>query len=547
MRIKNGYKALLFYLVILVSALIAYNIGNGAGTDGVDSPDFSAKRVAEDIRVISMTPHSIEHPKERKVVGNYLAGRLEQLGGEVQIFEYDSIECKLGGWINIANIYSKFDPPQETDSTRYILMVAHYDSRFRQNVLGRRQYSLGAADDGYGVGVILESLKLALGYKQNWKQGIKVLFTDAEEHNLDGMYKMATEDSHILDNVDFVINVEARGVKGPALLFETGRGNRNVMELYREAEDPYAYSLTTFIYSILPNDTDFSIVKDSIPGFNFAVIDNLKYYHTERDNFSNISLESIEHYGSQIVPVLHRYITDSKYSLNNSLESDEESIFFTLPLLGLFLFSKSGYLWVNIVIMIISLLALHKVIIHRGIKACGVFKMVLYATALALGALIVGEAVAWLAAYINGERFSLSSVKYVEYDYAIIIGSLVAMYLLVVFLFKRLCNIRETFLAEMSAGVVLLFLPISLLFYILTGENFFILIPLIIAALPPLIPYAGIRRVICICGILIISLLGFSFLYCLITALTIGSLGIMLFLATLYIIVARVLYLHFIS
>ena len=115
-----------------------------------------------------------------------------------------------------------------------------------------------------------------------------------------------------------VINVEARGVKGPALLFETSSGNRAVMELYKKVRNPYTYSLTTLVYSILPNNTDFSVVKDSIPGMNFSVIDNLKYYHTDKDNFSNISLKSIEHYGLQIVPMLEEYLKGDKYGSKGS-------------------------------------------------------------------------------------------------------------------------------------------------------------------------------------------------------------------------------------
>jgi Zn-dependent M28 family amino/carboxypeptidase len=48
-------------------------------------------------------------------------------------------------------------------------------------------WSYGAADDGYGIGVILETVSLALKNRTEWKQGIKVLFTDAEEPGMKGM------------------------------------------------------------------------------------------------------------------------------------------------------------------------------------------------------------------------------------------------------------------------------------------------------------------------------------------------------------------------
>ena len=154
------------------------------------------------------------------------------------------------------------------------MLVAHYDSRYHNIVRGDTVYSYGAADDGYGLGVILESVNIALKYRPQWNQGVKVLFTDSEEHELDGMYNAVTNNYELFDNVNFVINIEARGVKGDALLFETSKNNASIMELYSNAKYKRGFSLTSFVYNILPNFTDFNHVKDSIPGVNFAVIDN---------------------------------------------------------------------------------------------------------------------------------------------------------------------------------------------------------------------------------------------------------------------------------
>ena len=81
------------------------------------------------------------------------------------------------------------------------------------------------------------------------------------------------------------------------MLFETSPRNDKLISLYKHAKYPYAYSLTGFVYNLLPNDTDFSVVKNNFGGFNFSVIDNLDYYHTSRDNYENISASSIQHYG----------------------------------------------------------------------------------------------------------------------------------------------------------------------------------------------------------------------------------------------------------
>ncbi len=273
---KNRIKLnnfLFFLFILIIGALSLYTIPNFTFLN--KAKFFSAQSVAKDLKVISQKPHSIFNPKERLEVRNYLYYRLKELGANPQIYSYDSIPCRFGGHFSIANVYATFSPNIVSDSTQYILLVAHLDSRFFNKVHQDTVYSFGAADDGYGLGVILETLKGALNYKDNWKQGIKVLFTDSEEHELDGMTQFVKREKQELKNVNLVVNIEARGVKGPALLSETSKGNSKIMELYKKANLPYSYSLTSFVYSVLPNDTDFSLVKNNIPGFNFAVIDNL--------------------------------------------------------------------------------------------------------------------------------------------------------------------------------------------------------------------------------------------------------------------------------
>jgi hypothetical protein len=92
------------------------------------------------------------------------------MGGDTRTFPYDSIKSKLGGYFNIENVYSVFNPDNVTDTTQYILLVAHYDSRFRQIVRKDTVYSYGAADDGYGVGVILETVSQLIKERDEWKR-----------------------------------------------------------------------------------------------------------------------------------------------------------------------------------------------------------------------------------------------------------------------------------------------------------------------------------------------------------------------------------------
>ena len=267
---------------------------------------------------MSKEHHSVAHPEERAKVREYLMQRLEGLGADtVMLYEYDSLVGPKNKHVvytfDAKNIVAEFPPLEASADPTYLLMVAHYDSRYSQPMPKDTVWSYGAADDGYGVGVILETVSQVLKNRQDWKQGVKVLFTDAEDVGMMGMTALWENNREFFGNVGFMINLEARGPWGPALLFETCPGNEKVMDLYASAaKSPYTYSLTTVVYSFMPNFTDFTIVKDEVPGMNFSTIADVNHYHTDLDNFSNISAKSIQHYGAQVLPIALEYLTDEK-------------------------------------------------------------------------------------------------------------------------------------------------------------------------------------------------------------------------------------------
>ncbi len=316
----------------------------------INSDEFSSKRVESYIETISREPHSIHHPKEREVVRKYLSNKLESFGYKVERYKYDSIIDRFGNYINIENLYTKKEPLNPNDSTSYILLIAHLDSRFKHPVRDTFVLSCGAADDGYGLGIILEIADLVSRDSDNWNNGIKILFTDSEESDLEGISNAYINNNEIFKNVALAINIEARGVKGPAILFETSDNNQALIKYYQKnAKKRFGFSMTSTVYNILPNFTDFTVIKDSINGYNFSVIDNLEYYHTNKDNFYNINLASIQHYGEQIYPIVSSFLRDPEITGQNHFESTSNSIFFVIPFIGFFVFSKS-------VIILLSLL-----------------------------------------------------------------------------------------------------------------------------------------------------------------------------------------------
>jgi hypothetical protein len=551
----NKIRPILLALTVVFAALLAYGVWTRPSARPADHEGFSAARVIKDIEVMSKEHHSVAHPEERAKVREYLMQRLEGLGADtVMLYEYDSLVGPKNKHVvytfDAKNIVAEFPPLEASADPTYLLMVAHYDSRYSQPMPKDTVWSYGAADDGYGVGVILETVSQVLKNRQDWKQGVKVLFTDAEEVGMMGMTALWENNREFFDNVGFMINLEARGPWGPALLFETCPGNEKVMDLYASAaKSPYTYSLTTVVYSFMPNFTDFTIVKDEVPGMNFSTIADVNHYHTDLDNFSNISAKSIQHYGAQVLPIALEYLTDEKYSDKDYFRAEDDTTNFTIPVLGLFNFSKGMYKVVNVIVFVLFLLALGFEGLRGRLKAMKVLKTSLVVLGAAVGVLLLGELIAYLSALIAGAKFKLFGVIHgIGFDNVAMIVStvLIAAASVLVYISGRSKAVRmasgsmrtsaaTNAVAKHAANTLygtlaLMFLLSAVLLFAL-GENLMFFVPLAFATAGLILYRLTSLKVWLLLASGMILLHAFSFLYALAMALTIGAYGAVAMLA----------------
>ena len=552
----NKLRPIFLVVAVVFSALLAYGLWTLPSPEPAGAEGFSSARVLKDIEVISKEHHSVAHPQERAAVREYLAERLEGMGGKVSLYRYDSLsgpENKHVKYVfDAVNVLAEFPPMKPTADTTYLMMVAHYDSRYSQPMPKDTVWSYGAADDGYGVGVILETVSELLEARNDWNQGVKVLFTDAEEVGMMGMKAIWQNDRHVFDNVGFIINIEGRGTCGPALLFETGAGNEEVMDLYgSEAKYPYTYSLTTVVYSFMPNFTDFTIVKDDIPGVNFSTIADINSYHTDEDNFGNINEKTIQHYGEQILPLAMKYVTDSVYSDKDVLKSDKDTVNFTVPLFGFFNFSKVMYLIINVAVFVVFLLLFALEGLRGRLKAKDVFRNSCAVLFMSIGILAVGELIAYLSAVIAGARFKpFGIVQGVQFDNVAMLVSiiLIAVCVILIYWSSRNNAIRQTsgsmrasaaanaalkFVYSQLYSVLALMFILSAVLVFTLGENLMFFIPLAVASVAVVLWHVTSLKVWLLAAIFMILLHAFSFLYALSMALTIGAFGVVAMLAFL--------------
>lgn len=523
-------RPFILLITVVLSALVAFGLWSLPGNLGGKrcsrtSPlGFDPQRVVSDIEIISKDHHSVIHNAERTEVRQYLMGRLRELGAEPQVYTFPGLRSR-GYTFDANDIVADF-PPLSDGCATYLLMVAHYDSRYPWKPVRDTVCSYGAADDGYGLGVALETARCLLERRQEWKQGLRILFTDAEEVGMEGMKSLFGSNKELFEDVGLVINIEARGPFGPALLFETSEGNEALLKLYGEnARYPYTYSLTNVVYSFLPNFTDFTVVKDSIPGMNFSTIADVNHYHTDKDNFSFVNASSILHYGEQILPVAAAYLTGGQYGDPDALRSDSNRVFFTVPLLGLLNFSKGWYIVLNVIVMLLFALL---VFLNRG-NLRGVGVQMCVSLGIALGALVAGELLAFLGCLVSGARFKLFGVVTgMGFDNILMIVSAVALLAVIVLLYWKK---GKTGTRLFATALLLAILSVALLCTI--GDNMFTLIPLALFTLALLLWQATSLKLFLLASVALLILHSFSFLYALSMALSVGALGAVLMIASL--------------
>ena len=551
----NRFRPFILVAAVVLTAFVSYGLWTLPKAKPADYEGFSAERAVKDIEVISRRHHSVAHPEERAEVREYLVRRLHELGADsVRVFRYDSLTGPQNKHVEYTfdayDVLAEFAPLKDSDDAAYLMMVAHYDSRYSHPMPKDTVWSYGAADDGYGVGVILETVSQLLKQRSDWHQGVKVLFTDAEEVGMMGMKAIWENDREVFENVGLIINIEARGPYGPALLFEACPGNERVMQLYEdEARYPYTYSLTTVVYGFMPNFTDFTIVKDEIPGLNFSTIADVNHYHTDLDNFGNVNPASIQHYGAQILPVAGKYLTSEEFSGIDSMKAEEDAVNFTIPALGLFNFSRIGYVIFNVVIFLIFLVGFALEGVRGRLKAAKVFRKACLVLISSIAALALGELVAYVCASVSGALFKpFGIVQGIPFDNAAMMASVAVMAVVSVLVYMTFrnkavraasgsmrasaaINAARHYAGNALYGTMSLMFVLSLVLLLAIGENLMFFIPLAAAAVAMLLYRLLPARVWLFAAMVLVLLHAFSFLYALSMALTIGALGAVMMIA----------------
>jgi Peptidase family M28 len=277
--------------LLLAATLSAYRTPEPSGI-GAAPTVFSAARALQILKELvgDGIPHPLGSAADARIRDD-IVKRLTALGYTTEL--QTGIACNdFGECGSPTNIIATRGEVSAKDA---VMLAAHYDSV---------PAGPGASDDGVGVANLLEIARV-LTVLPAPRHPVVLLVTDGEEAGLLGA-SLFTREHPLAKRIWAAVNMEARGVSGPSLMFETGTANDWLMRLYgKHTLEPISNSLCYVIYKMLPNNTDFTVFKAaSYQGFNFAFIGDVAHYHTPLDSFENASPTTVQHQGANALSAL---------------------------------------------------------------------------------------------------------------------------------------------------------------------------------------------------------------------------------------------------
>lgn len=264
-----------------------------------NAPDqFDTTRALERLAtVLDGTPHpsdsaALDSTRERLLSTISAMGYMPEIHDETACrgsISGSSIRCA-----RVQNVLFRTGP----STGPALVLAAHYDSV---------EASPGFGDDGVGLAVWLEVAQILKDTQP--AKPVVFLLTDGEETALLGAQAFLNAKTYGIE-VGRIINLEARGVRGPAMMFETGHPNAGIVtDWSKNGARPIANSMMTAVYELLPNSTDLTpYLQSGLTGINIAIADGLDFYHTQHDDLAHLNRPSVQHMGDQALGATRAYI-----------------------------------------------------------------------------------------------------------------------------------------------------------------------------------------------------------------------------------------------
>ena len=333
-------------LLGLVAGLSVLILPSPAPTTA-DPTTFSAERAMASINRLADEPHSVLRREAHDRARDDVIGMFTDLGYTPTVHSdpmfdlSDPADKRIFDGLSAEQQATLKDTPTDTivvdvpgKSERTMALMAHYDSATVEADENGHQHitdgtSLGAADDGYGVAAIVETLRALKAEGRQPENSLKIVITDAEEIGLVGARNEMRHHRADYENVDLVLNLEARGTSGPALMFETSPNNSAVAGYFlSHVEQPATGSLLPSLYARMPNTTDMAaLIPEGFTVLNIAAIGEADHYHHATDAPRYVDHSTLQHYGDQVLGLTRAWAFDGQAP---TLTADGDLHFFQL-------------------------------------------------------------------------------------------------------------------------------------------------------------------------------------------------------------------------
>lgn len=323
--------------------------------DVQDEENVSLNMQLSHIKKMTVTAHPVGS-KENKAVGQYLKEQVTEMGYNYKTHNFqlkfddiyhpevprkdgssdeeykqrlkEKLNMKEDSVIDLENILVS---KEVEGATNGVLIVSHYDST---------AHGPGAADDIVSVASMLEVMRVEAN--KDAKNNLYFLFTDGEEAGLLGAHEFVKSNPNFKEQVDFVINLEARGNTGGVIMFQTSNQNQELVKQYVNGTNTgLAFSIAGEVYRSLPNGTDLSEFFDAgYQGMDFAAIEGARNYHTANDTLENLNKSTANQYLTTLSELV-RYSANADLSSVKDNANYENAIYFPIIKGHMMLFSIS--------------------------------------------------------------------------------------------------------------------------------------------------------------------------------------------------------------
>ncbi|CAO1635451.1 unnamed protein product [Sympodiomycopsis kandeliae] len=231
-------------------------------------------------------------------------------------------------YYSMSNLIVRISDGTEQSKANSVLLNSHLDSTLP---------SPGAADDGVGVAIMTEVLRILTtpgAHRKRLRNSVVLLFNNGEESFQDASHLFITSNHTTVPSIRSVINLEACGVSGPELLFQAA--SNEMIKAYGKAPYPFGTVLANDVFSsgIVLSDTDYRqfVEYGKLIGLDMAIVGNSYLYHTRKDLPDYIQPGAIQHFGENVLTIVDYLTTSEENQLAKVAPTprSEAPVYFTL-------------------------------------------------------------------------------------------------------------------------------------------------------------------------------------------------------------------------